>query len=89
MKHQIAIIAKFLPCTDTKGSRVSLKLPRWENKRIERSWSHAITGLENQVDAILLEAGIESDNFSEISATEYSFQVPFDQVDKVKALFNI
>ncbi len=89
MTHRIAIIVKVLPATNCNGTRVSLRLPRWNSKSIRRSWDSALSGLERQGEAILTEAGIECESFSEISNSEYSFQVSFDQVAKVKTLFNL
>ena len=84
--HYIIIQAKYICPTNFNGSRVGLSLPRWDNKKIIRSWDDALSGLENQAAEILRSAGITPAGFGE-TKEGYSFFVPFDQVEAVRSLF--
>lgn len=58
MNQQLAIIVKFHGATNSKGSRFSLTLPRWDNKRRFFGYDHSLNGTLDNASAILKQAGV-------------------------------
>lgn len=58
MNQQIAVLVKFHGATNSKGSRFSLTLPRWDNKRRFFSYDHSFNGTLENAFAVLKQAGI-------------------------------
>jgi len=89
MKNNIAIIAKYHGPTNNKGSRFSLSLPRWNNKRINCSWQYEKNHLSDQCEAWFAEKGLIVDSFAEGPNNTYIYFVDFEQVAKVLELFKV
>ena len=57
--HQIGIIVKYHGPTDNKGSRISLTLPRWQNKRIYIPFGYEYRDSLDNAMAALDAAGVK------------------------------
>ena len=57
--HQIAIVVKYHEPTDNKGSRISLTLPRFENKRIYIPFGYEYRDSLDNATSALDAAGIK------------------------------
>lgn len=88
MKHEIAIVVKYHGPTNNNGSRYSLTLPRWDNKRIYCSWNHALGDSAAQAESLLQQAKITPRTLLDMDS-HYIITVSFDDVDKITKLFNL
>ena len=86
--HKIAILVKFVPCTNFKPSRVALTLPRWDNKTKRIAYDHALRDTCEIAAAWLAEQGIDCDGFCEVK-DGYVFTCSFDQVGTVLKAFEV
>jgi hypothetical protein len=57
--HQIGIVVKCHGPTDSKGARISLTLPRWENKRIYIPFDYAYRDSLDNATSALDAAGVK------------------------------
>jgi crotonobetainyl-CoA:carnitine CoA-transferase CaiB-like acyl-CoA transferase len=58
MNQQIAILVKFHPATNSRGSRFSLQLPRWDYRKKFFSYDHAFNDTLDNALAILERARV-------------------------------
>jgi hypothetical protein len=87
--HHICVMVKYLPCTNTKPSRLSFYLPRWK-KRVVSS-THALDGRDNAERAThwLSKKGITPSGFGEGENSTISFLIPWDQLPAVLPAFGL
>lgn len=85
-EHKIAVIVKYHGPTNTRGSRVSLNLTRW-NKRVSFSYTHEGQTLE-QACSWFEAKGIPVDSFVELK-NEYVLSITWTNRPAVFAAFGL
>jgi hypothetical protein len=86
--HKIAIEARFLGPTNCRGSRVSLRLPRWQ-KRVSFPWDYVNPpNTVGQAEVWLASKGIKPDTLLDME-THYVFACPWEQREAIFKAFNI
>lgn len=65
-EHKIAIVVKFLPATNSRGSRIGLSLPRWDNKAKRIPYNHECRDTESGARAWLAEKGVTPDTLLDL-----------------------
>lgn len=89
-EHQIAVLVKWHGPTNFKGARISLTLPRWDNKRVFLSYDHSARSAVDQAQAWLLSKGAEAATLFDLgNAGGYMLGVSWKHVDNVLAAFNV
>lgn len=89
-EHQIAIVVKWHGPTNHRGARISLTLPRWDNKRVSLSFDHSARSAVDQAQTWLLSKGVEAATLFDLgNAGGYMLGVSWKHVDNVLAAFNV
>ncbi len=89
--HQIAVIARYMPATNCRASRIKLSLPRWENKSITFSYYLYETQLSKTEE--LAELHLRNNNITPIAVLDmggfYILVIDFAQREKLFDLFGL
>lgn len=64
--HKISIVVRCLPATNTKPTRISLQLPRWNNKQKIIPYNHECSDLITGAVVWLAEQGIWPDTLLDL-----------------------
>lgn len=89
-EHQIAVLVKWHGPTDHRGSRISLTLPRWDNKRVFMSFDHSARSMIDQVQTWLVSKGVEAATLFDLgNARGYMLGISWKHVNNVLAAFNV
>jgi hypothetical protein len=89
-EHQIAVLVKWHGPTNYRGARVSLTLPRFDNKRVFFPYDDAERTTVDQAQAWLLSKGVEAATLFDLgNAGGYMLGVSWKHVDNVLAAFNV
>lgn len=88
MEHKIVIVAKYVSPTNTRGARIKLSLPAWDNKSIMLSRNYEWDSY-NQIISFLEESGIVLDSSVELGRCDTGFITTFDYIDNLLKTFNI
>jgi hypothetical protein len=89
-EHQIAVIVKWHGPTNYRGARISLTLPRWDNKRVFLSFDHSARSAVDQAQTWLNSKGAEAATLFDLgNAGGYMLGISWKHVDNVLAAFNV
>jgi len=83
--NKIAIAVSFIPCTNTKGSRVKVQIPRMHSKKFF-SYSHECNSPADQIEKLLGDNDIWPVCQAEFDDSVF-FMVNFDEWDKLRTIF--
>jgi len=86
-EHLLAVIVKYIPATDTKGSRVKLTLPRYKKSKFI-SFDHSLNTSYQIAEAYLNANNISVKAEADLGE-EHLLLVSWDYARKLTDLFNI
>jgi hypothetical protein len=87
-EHQIAVIVKWHGPTNYRGARISLTLPRWDNKRVFLSFDYSSRSMLDQAQIWLNHQACNVKTVLVISEG-YCLGVSWSQLDCVLSAFNV
>ncbi len=87
-KHQIALTIRYLGPTNTKGSRVKMSLPRWDNKGKTISYDHRFRDTLEIACNWLKENNVDYTSFLDMGDF-YVIGLDWDYSEQIRKLFNI
>lgn len=86
--QKIVITVKYLPCTNSRGSRVGLCLPRFDGKRKVIPYDHAHNDAHEIAEAWLASKGVATDCFVDLG-DEYGIVCDWSQRESIFRAFGI
>jgi hypothetical protein len=88
MKDRIAILAKFISATNTRGARVSISVPEFKLRRVV-GYDYGYFGVGNNAEVWLAEHGIVTDTNSPFGDCAYVLTTPRSSWKAIEAAFKI
>jgi hypothetical protein len=89
MIQNVAIVCKYHGCTDARGSRISLSLPRWNNKKISFPYAHELNGSDEQGEQELNKLFIFPSCCLDLGKDGTMFGVSFDYMREIERAFKL
>jgi hypothetical protein len=89
-EHQIAVLVKWHGPTNYRGARISLTLPRWDNKRVFVSFDYSARSMLDQAQYWLGHQACDVKTIFDMGEGQgYLLGVSWSQLDCVLSAFNV